>query len=162
MVPTGTAAWLSVLTCVLAALIEAFCAGRHVRWFFEEVRLPRYSAPLWLWSMIGAVYYLIFGFILYRVLSHVPFSGLAAFTLALIGAMMLGNALSNLVIFRYRNLQLSRAIGDCYVLLDVLLVFIVAHLDTISAWALGPYLAYRVYAVWWGHALARLNPGRTT
>ena len=78
--------------------------------------------------------------------------------LALIGAMMLGNALSNLVIFRARNLRLSRAIGDLYALLDVLLVFSVARLDAVSAWALVPYLGYRVYAVWWGHALAKLNP----
>jgi tryptophan-rich sensory protein len=148
---------LSVAICVVAALIEGLCAGRNVRSFFEQVRLPRYSAPLWLWSIIGAVYYLVFGFVLYRVLSHVPASVLAHSILALVGAMMLGNALSNFVIFRARNLRRSCAIGDLYALLDVLLVFLLVRLDVVSAWAVSPYLAYRVYAVWWGHAVAELN-----
>ena len=97
MLSTVTAAWVSVGICVAAALIEGLCAGREVRAFFKEVRLPRYSAPLWVWSLIGAAYYLIFGFVLYRLLSHVPASVLTQSALALIGAMMLGNALSNLV-----------------------------------------------------------------
>lgn len=158
MLSTGTAAWFSVAICVAAALIEGLCTGRQVRPFFKQVRLPRYSAPLWLWSLIGAAYYLIFGFVLYRLLSHVPPSGLIRPTLALIGAMMLGNALSNLVIFRARNLRLSGNIGDAYALLDILLVLVVTRIDTLAAWALAPYLAYRVYAVWWGHMLAELNP----
>lgn len=158
MLSTVTAAWVSVGICVAAALIEGLCAGGEVRAFFKEVRLPRYSAPLWVWSLIGAAYYLIFGFVLYRLLSHVPASVLTQSALALIGAMMLGNALSNLVIFRARNLRLSGKIGDAYALLDILLVLGVARIDAVAAWALAPYLAYRVYAVWWGHALAELNP----
>jgi len=154
---TGTAAWFSAAICLTAALIEGLCAGRHVRPFFAEVRFPPYSPPLWLWSIIGVLYYLVFGFVLYRVLTHVPPSVLVRSVLALIGAMMLGNALSNLVIFRARNLRRSRAIGNLYALLDVVLVFTIARFDAISSWALVPYLAYRCYAVWWGHALAELN-----
>ena len=158
MLPTGKAAWISVAICLVAALVEGLCAGRRVRPFFDEVRLPRNSPRLWLWSLIGAAYYLIFGSVLYRLLSHVPASGLAPAALALIGAMMLGNALSNLVIFRARNLRLSAMIGDAYALLDLALVVVVARIDAVAAWALAPYLVYRVYAVWWGHALAELNP----
>jgi tryptophan-rich sensory protein len=76
----------------------------------------------------------------------------------LIGAMMLGNALSNLVIFRTRHLRLSGMIGDAYALLDIVLVLVVAGIDAVAAWALAPYLVYRAYAVWWGHAVAELNP----
>lgn len=158
MLPTTTAAWLSLAICVMAAVIEGLCAGRNVRQFFEQVQVPRYSAPLWVWSIIGAIYYLVFGFLLYRILSRAPPSPLAFSTLVLIGVMMLGNALSNLVIFRARALRRARAIGHLYALLDVTLVFFVARLDSLSAWALAPYLMYRVYAVWWGNELARLNP----
>ena len=72
MLSTVTAAWVSVGICVAAALIEGLCAGREVRAFFKEVRLPRYSAPLWVWSLIGAAYYLIFGFVLYRTVESRP------------------------------------------------------------------------------------------
>ena len=141
----------------MAALIEGLCAGRTVRPFSTQVQFPRYSPPLRLWSVIGAVYYLVFGFVLYRVLSQAPRSALGTSTLVLTGVIMLGNALANLVIFRVHNLRRSRSIGDLYAVLDVLLVFLVARLDVPSAWALSPYVAYRAYAVWWGHALATLN-----
>ena len=49
--------------------------------------------------------------------------------------MMLGNALSNLVIFRARNLRLSGKIGDAYALPDILLVLGVARIDAVAAWA---------------------------
>jgi tryptophan-rich sensory protein len=91
-------------------------------------------------------------------MSHAAASGLARPALGLIGAMMLGNALSNLVIFRARNLRLSGMIGDAYALLDIVLVLVVAGIDAGAAWALAPYLVYRACAVWWGHAVAELNP----
>jgi tryptophan-rich sensory protein len=71
---------------------------------------------------------------------------------------MLGNGLTNLAIFRYHNLRLSCTIGNLYALLDLVLVVLVARLDRAAAWSLTPYLAYRLYAVWWGYAIAELNP----
>jgi tryptophan-rich sensory protein len=152
------AAWLSVVMCAVAALVEGLCAGRGVRRFFASVRAPRHSPPLWLWSIIGILYYFAFGFVLYRLLRHAPPSPLTWTTLALTVAMMLGNGLSNLVIFRRRNLRLSRTIGNLFAVLDSVLLLVVSRLDAVAAWVLVPYLAYRAYAVWWGSELARLNP----
>jgi tryptophan-rich sensory protein len=104
VLPPTTAAWATVALCVVAATLEGLCAGRNVRAFFETLRFPRYSAPLWVWSIIGIVDYAIFGFVVFRLLSTTPTSPLAGATLALIIAMVLGNALTNLVIFRARNL----------------------------------------------------------
>jgi tryptophan-rich sensory protein len=42
--------------------------------------------------------------------------------------------------------------------LDVALFLCVWQLDSVAAWALVPYLIYRVYAVWWGRAVMQLNP----
>jgi tryptophan-rich sensory protein len=72
--------------------------------------------------------------------------------------MMVGNALANLVIFRARNLHLSYVIGCAFAGLDVLLAIAALRLDRLAASVLVPYLIYRVYAVWWGRELARLNP----
>jgi hypothetical protein len=55
-------------------------------------------------------------------------------------------------------LRLSRTIGNAFALLDLLLVFLIARLDGPATRALVPYLMYRVYAVWWGNAVAKLNP----
>ena len=71
--------------------------------------------------------------------------------------MMLGNALANVVIFRARNLQLGYVIGWLYAGLDALLLGLLLQLDLVAAMALVPYLMYRVYALWWGRALVKLN-----
>jgi len=155
-----TAAWAAVALCAVAAALEGVCAGRNVRAFFETLRFPRYSAPLWVWSIIGAVYYAIFGFVVFRLLSTPPPAALVVAALTLIVAMMIGNALANLVIFRARNLHLSYVIGWIFAGLDVLLVSLVVRVEFVAATILLPYLVYRVYAVWWGHALAKLNSER--
>lgn len=154
------AAWAAVVVCVLAAALEGVCAGRNIRAFFVTFRFPRYSAPLWVWSIIGAGYYAVFGFVVFRLLGAVSPTALARATLTLIVAMMIGNALSNLVIFRARNLRLSYAIGCVFAGLDVVLFVCASQLDLVVASVLVPYLFYRVYAVWWGRALMTLNPER--
>ena len=71
--------------------------------------------------------------------------------------MMTTNALSNYVIFRARNLYVSFLIGCLFPIVDVILLICLIQLDTTAAWSLVPYLVYRVYAVWWGHELWKLN-----
>jgi tryptophan-rich sensory protein len=41
--------------------------------------------------------------------------------------------------------------------MDIALLLFLLQLDTIAALALIPYLLYRAYGVWWGHALWKLN-----
>ena len=62
--------------------------------------MPAYSAPLWVWSIIGLFYYQIFCFVLYRLLSFNNGSALRSATIVLIAAMMTVNALTNYIIFR--------------------------------------------------------------
>src|SRR5947199_10108023 len=59
---------ISIAACILAAALEGLCAGRNVKPCFAKLRFPPYSAPLWLWSIIGGLYYVIFCFVLYRLL----------------------------------------------------------------------------------------------
>jgi tryptophan-rich sensory protein len=154
------AAWAAVAVCGLAAALEGVCAGRNIRAFFDTYRFPAYSAPLWIWSIIGAAYYAVFGFVVFRLLNAARPSAFTRATLTLIVAMMIGNALSNLVIFRARNLRHGYVIGCAFAGLDVILLFCVSQLDSVAVSALVPYLVYRVYAVWWGRALMKLNPQR--
>jgi len=77
--------------------------------------------------------------------------------LALIAFMMLVNALTNYVIFRAQNLWVSFLIGSVFPVLDITLFVLVLFLDAVAALSLVPYLIYRVYAVWWGYALWKIN-----
>ncbi|HET9441166.1 MAG TPA: TspO/MBR family protein [Longimicrobiales bacterium] len=149
----------AVLICLGTAAIEGICAGTKVRPFFASLRFPRYSAPLWVWSIIGAFYYLIFGYVLYRVLRLDYMSDLKSATIALVVGMMMINALTNYVIFRARNLKRAFVIGAIFPVLDIVLFVFLLQLDPTAAIVLIPYLIYRIYAVYWGYGLWKANSG---
>jgi hypothetical protein len=73
------------------------------------------------WTIVGAGYYLIFFFIIYRLLRLSDYPAQWFPTLALIIFMMIVNGLSNWVIFRARNLYLSFVIGAVFPIMDVTL-----------------------------------------
>src|ERR1043165_9271628 len=98
---------ISLLICGTAAVLEGACAGKNIKAFFAELRFPRYSAPLWVWTIIGGVYYVIFGFVGYRLLLIEFGSTLWSFTFGLILFMMIVNGLTNYIIFRARKLGFS-------------------------------------------------------
>jgi tryptophan-rich sensory protein len=152
----GYAFLVSCAVCAVAAALEGACAGSKVKSFFSTLKFPPYSAPLWVWSIIGGVYYLIFGFVVYWLL-RLHSSTLRSAALTLLVFMMIVNALSNYVIFRARNLHLSFIIGCLFPVMDVALFLCLVQLDTPAAWSLVPYLIYRVHVVWWGYKLSELN-----
>jgi|SRR5215211_3894777 len=86
------AIFISIGACVLTAALEGVCAGRNVKAFYAGLRSPRYATPLRVWDIIGALYYWIFWFVLYRLFrldSDFAFRGVAP---TLILSMMVVNA----------------------------------------------------------------------
>ena len=153
----GYAFLTSLGACIVAAALEGLCAGKNVKSVFATLRFPPYSAPLWVWSIIGGLYYLIFCFVLYRLLRLNSDSALRPSALALILFMMIVNALANYIIFRARNLRLNFVVGALFPVMDIALFLCVVQLDQIAAWSLIPYLLYRIYAVWWCYGLWKVN-----
>lgn len=88
----GYAILVAVGICAVAAALEGVCAGRNVKAFFAQLRFPPFSAPLWVWSIIGGLYYVVFCFVLYRLLRLDSDSALKRAALALIFLMMIVNA----------------------------------------------------------------------
>jgi benzodiazapine receptor len=156
-VSVSSAILISLGVCLLAATLEGVCAGKNVKTYFASLRWPSYSAPLWVWYIIGGVYYLIFFFIIYRILRLNADSTLKPAVLGLILFMMVVNGLWNYVFFRARNLFASFISGSLAPMLDLALFICLIKLDKIAAWSLIPYLLYRVYAVWWGYGLWKNN-----
>ena len=148
---------ISLGVCMVAATLEGVCAGQNVKSFFATLRFPPYSAPLWVWTIIGALYYAIFCFVLYRLLRLDSDSVLKDAALTLILMKMLVNALTNYIIFRARNLHLSFIVGTLFPIMDSALFMCLLQLDRVAAWSLVPYLLYRIYALWWGYGLWKLN-----
>ncbi len=147
---------LSTGVCLFAAALEGVCAGKNVKAYFASLRRPRYSAPLWFWYFIGGAYYVSFFIVLYR-LFRLESSSLRTATLTLVFFMMVANGLWNLVFFRAQRLFLSFFLGSLAPLFDVTLFLCLIELDKTAAWALVPYLLYRLYALWWGYGLWKVN-----
>jgi len=152
-----SAIFISLGVCILTSALEGVCAGKNVKAYFAELRWPRYSAPLWVWYIIGGVYYLIFFLITYRVLRASGDSILRPVVVGLILFMMIVNALWNYVFFRARNLFLAFVVASLFPILDIALFVSLLWLDKVAAWSLIPYLLYRIYALWWGYGLWKLN-----
>jgi len=143
--------------CALAAGLEGLCAGKNVKAFFSQLRVPPYSPRLWLWSIIGGLYYIVFCFVLYRLFLLNSDSSLRVFTITLVLFMLMVNALANYVIFRAKNLQLNFILCALAPLVDVALLLCLVQLDSLAAWSLTPYLLYRIYSVWWCNAIWKMN-----
>ena len=153
----GYALLAALVICALAAALEGVCAGSNVKSFFASLKFPRYSAPLWVWYIIGIGYYATFFFTLYRILRLSNDSALRSATLCLVVFMMAANALWNYVFFRARKLFPAFIAGSVAPVFDAAFFVCVLSLDRVAAWVLIPYLIYRVYAIWWGYKLWELN-----
>jgi tryptophan-rich sensory protein len=64
---SGSALLASLGICAIAAALEGACAGNNVKAYFAKLKSPRYSPPLWVWYIIGALYYGTFFFVVYRI-----------------------------------------------------------------------------------------------
>jgi len=154
---TTYAALISTGICLGAAALEGVCAGKNVSAYFAKLKWPRYAAPLWVWYIIGALYYAIFFFVMFRLLRLEEDSILKTATFALILFMMVANGLWNYVFFRAQNLFAGFISGSLAPILDLGLFICLIKLDKTAAWAFVPYLIYRLYAVWWGYGLWKMN-----
>lgn len=144
--------------CVISAILEGLFAGKNVKAFFEKLKFPAYSAPLWVWYIIGGFYYAIFFFLLYRILRYDADATLKYLSLALVLVMMAVNAGWNYVFFRKQDMFLSFIPFVFYPFLAIALFITLLQFDTAAAYALGAYLVYLLYAVRWSYGLWKLNP----
>lgn len=155
--PASSAILISIAICVAAAALEGVCAGKNVRSYFAKLQWPSYSAPLWVWYIIGVFYYAICFTILYRIFRYEMDSAVKRASLMLILCMMAVNAFWNYLFFRAQNLFYSFIAGILYPLVAVALFICLAQFDRIAAWVLVPYLIYQIYALRWNYCLWKIN-----
>ena len=147
----------SLAVCAGAAGLEGICAGVEVKAVFARLRTPAYSPPLWIWYIIGILYYATFLFVLVRILTDRDGSALRNVTLAMIVVMMAANALWNYVFFRAQKLFASVVVTFLAPIMDLGLLLCLTWIDRVAAWALIPYLIYRAYSLYWAYGLWKLN-----
>ena len=144
--------------CLVAAALEGLLAGRGVKGRLSRLRQPPHSPSFAVWVGIGLCYYLICFVVLTRLINATP-SPLRWAALSLMVALLIGNALWNLVFFRLGNLEASAVLLLAYVVLAVMLAILLNRIDPVSGWVFLPYVIYLAYAAWWLLSLRRLNRG---
>lgn len=152
---TKAALW-ALAICVAAAALEGIFAGRGVKLRLAQLRQPPHSPPFAVWVGIGLIYYFICFVVLWRLIDSTP-SPLRLAGLALVVALLIGNATWNLVLFRHRNVEASAIVAVVYAVLALAVAILLILVDPVSAWVFLPYLIYLAYATWWVLALRRLN-----
>ena len=141
--------------CLISVGIEAASITKSGKQWFEQLQKPKRSFSFKVWYFVGAVYYLIFGFVAYRIFSKSqPPVSLAIGLLAFI---MLINGLSNFIIFKFRSVKWFYFIMYPFAVLLLILVIIILPKDTISAILLLLYFLWLVYDLYYGYFLWKLN-----
>jgi tryptophan-rich sensory protein len=153
-------AMIALAACAATAALEAVCAGRRVKARFAELRRPVFAPPLWVWGILGGLFYAVFFTVVYRLVALNGGDPLRDAALALTFAIMAANALWNYVFIRAKSLFWAFATFPPYTALVLALAACLLPLDVVAAWVLVPYLAYLVYANAWGYAVWRLNRAR--
>ena len=142
---------------VAGAVLEGVLAGRSIRARLSEVRRPAGSPSFPLWIAIGFLYYATCFGIAYRLTSVGSGRAVSRAALAVLVAVVIGNALWNYAFFRRRDLRLTWRIAVGYALLAIILAGLLLASDRTAALMFAPYLTYLVYGTWWTYATWRLN-----
>jgi tryptophan-rich sensory protein len=151
-------AWIwAGLGCIIAAALEGVLSGTRVKQRFAELRLPQGAPPLWVWSVLGAAYYVLFFLVLNSLLASPPTHVWTPVALTLAAVALVANATWNWIFFRKKDLWLSYAFFAPYVTVALALALVLYRLrSALFAWYL-LYVLYLVYATWWGRSVYYLN-----
>lgn len=144
------------LPVLFAAFGTALVGGSGLEWY-EGLEKPPFLVPLGVFYLVGALYYVLFAVVVYRVLARVEDPGGRALSLGLTVGVMLLNELWNFGFFGLRS-TLAGFLGILVFL--VLLTALGAALrryERFAAWLLVPYYAWVLYDVIWTYELWRLN-----
>ena len=145
--------------CFVGALLEGLCAGLGVKKYLAQLKWPSFSPPLWAWYAIAVGYYAIVFVCAYRILllpETTPFRNAA---LTLLFAVVVLNAVWNLLFFQVKNLRATFIFSLSYSIVVISFWYCLLRFDSLAASVLGFYTAYLLYANVWGYRVWRLNSG---
>jgi tryptophan-rich sensory protein len=141
----------------VAAVVGALLTGEGVTTWYAGLEKPDFLVPLPVFYVVGAVYYLLFGIVLYRILTRIP-PGPRGRLLALTLTVMVLNELWNVAFFGLRS-PFAGFVGMVVFLVPVVALFRgLRREDGVSAALVGLYALWVVYDVAWSGALWLMNP----
>jgi len=151
----GSALIKTIALCFISILIEVISATKPGKTWFESLKRPKYSFPLSVWYVVGAIYYIIFGIVAYR--QFLIGKSFSSTTIILLTAVMVLNGLSNFIIFKYRSMKWFYLAIYPFVFLLLALIFILWKNDKIAAGLASLYFLWLFYDLYYGYNMWKLN-----
>ncbi len=148
---------VAIGTCLLFALFGAALVGESLGTWYDALDKPWFLVPLWAFYVVGAVYYVLFATVLYRILVHVDDRRGRVASLALAIGVLFLNELWNFGFFGLES-TLAGFLGIVVFLvpLTALLLTLRKH-ERFSAGLVAAYWIWVLYDLAWTFALWRLN-----
>lgn len=144
------------LPVLFAVFGTALVGGSGLEWY-EGLEKPRFLVPLRIFYLVGALYYVLFAVVLYRVLARGEGRRGRAISLGLTISVMLCNELWNYGFFGLRS-TLAGFLGILvFLALLTALVVVLRRHERSSAVLVVPYYLWVLYDVAWTYELWRLN-----
>jgi len=133
------------------------CGGSGLEWY-EQLKKPGFLVPLGIFYLVGALYYVLFAVVLYRVLSRVGDPPGRAISLGLALGVMLFNELWNYAILGLRS-TLAGFLGIVVfvALLTALMAALLRYEKFSAVLVVAYYLWVLLYDLAWTYQLWRLN-----
>ena len=141
--------------CLISIVIEAASATKEGKAWFESLKRPKFSLSLQAWYFVGALYYILFGIIAYRLFAKgMTFLSPSIILLALI---MIANGLSNFIAFKYRSIKWFYLIIYPFALLLLVYIIVLSSIDIISTALASVYFLWLIFDLYYGYHLWKLN-----
>jgi tryptophan-rich sensory protein len=141
--------------CLVSLMIEAISATKEGAKWFGDLKRPKYSFPLKVWYIVGAIYYIIFGVATFRQFA-IGKSFFSASILMLTFVMII-NGLSNFVLFKFRSLKWFYWIIYPFILILLTLIILLWKDDKISSSLIFLYFLWLFYDLYYGYNIWILN-----
>ena len=121
--------------------------------WFESLNSPVWALSLSGWVVVGILYYLMSGFILYRLVSP----AVKMLSLVLFIGLMIGNELWNILFFGLQNLLWALVGMVAFAVFGGVVLMTLRQRDQLAARVFSVYAAWLIYDVFWISALWWMN-----
>ena len=148
---------VAIAICVLFTLFGTALIGESLGTWYAALEKPWFLIPLWAFGVVGAVYYLLFATVLYRILTRVDDRRGRVTSLVLTISVLFLNELWNYGFFGLES-TLVGFLGITVFLVPVTtLLLTLRRYERFSAALVAVYWVWVLYDLAWTFALWRLN-----
>jgi benzodiazapine receptor len=152
----GSLVVATAMPMLFAIFGSALVGGSGLDWYAKLAK-PWFLVPLWVFYLVGILYYVLAAAVLYRVLVNVDDRGGKAVCFALTLSVLLLNELWNYGFFGLRS-TLAGFVGIAVYLVPLtVLIVVLRRYERFTAVLLVPYYIWVLYDLAWTYALWRLN-----